>query len=171
MRTTWTFHSAGQLHFGPGATRHLAEIAVGLDVKRLLLVTDQVSAQFDRFMALEQATANLRSYGIEPTWYKDTPSTGTDQGFAAETASAIDDFPDVAQVALFPEGTFLHLDGGVLELGIVRDSTLNSTNDYQVFGETFENVARIGPTQAARWASVTICPTGSFPAAGTAISC
>ena len=136
-----------------------------------LLVTDQVSAQFDRFMALEEASANLRSYGIEPTWYKDTPSTGTSQGFSAETASAIDDFPDIAQVAMYPEGTFLHLDGGVLELGIVRDSTLNSTNDYQVFGETFENVARIGPTQAARWASITICPAGTFPAAGTGISC
>jgi hypothetical protein len=136
-----------------------------------LLVTDQVSAQFDRFMAMEEATANLRAYGVEPTWYKDTPSTGTTQGFSDETASAIDDFPDDAQIALFPEGTFLHLDGGVLELGIVRDSTLNSTNDYQVFGETFENVARIGPTQAARWATVTICPAGSFPAAGTAISC
>jgi len=136
-----------------------------------LLVTDQVSAQFDRFMAMEEATANLRAYGVEPTWYKDTPSTGTAQSFAAETASAIDDFPDIAQVALYPEGTFLHLDGGVLELGIVRDSTLNSTNDYQVFGETFENVARIGPAQAARWASVTICPAGTFPAAGTAISC
>ena len=71
----------------------------------------------------------------------------------------------------FPEGTFLHLDGGVLELGIVRDSTLNSMNDYQVFGETFENVARIGPTQAARWASVTICPQGTFPAAGTGLTC
>ena len=136
-----------------------------------LLITDQVSAQFDRFMALEEATRTLRSYGIEPTWYKDTPSTGTTQGFAAETASTIDDFPDVAQIALFPAGTFLHLDGGTLELGLVRDSTLNSTNDYQVFGETFENVARIGPTQAARWLSVTICPTGSFPALGTAISC
>ena len=136
-----------------------------------LLITDQVSAQFDRFMALEEATRTLRSYGIEPTWYKDTPSTGTPQGFSAETASTIDDFPDVAQIALFPAGTFLHLDGGTLELGLVRDSTLNATNDYQVFGETFENVARIGPTQAARWLSVTICPTGSFPALGTAISC
>ena len=75
------------------------------------------------------------------------------------------------QIALFPEGTFLHLDGGTLELGIVRDSTLNSTNDYQVFGETFENVARIGPTQAARWLSLDICPVGTFPATGTALAC
>jgi alcohol dehydrogenase class IV len=41
MRTTWTFHTAGQLHFGPGATRQLEEVAVGLGIKRLLLITDQ----------------------------------------------------------------------------------------------------------------------------------
>lgn len=42
----------------------------------------------------------------------------------------------------WPEGTFLHLDGGVLELGLVRDSTINSANDYMVFSETFEAAAR-----------------------------
>ena len=35
--------------------------------------------------------------------------------------------------------------------GIVRDSTLNSTNDFQMFGETFGNVARLAPAQAAYW--------------------
>jgi hypothetical protein len=39
----------------------------------------------------------------------------------------------------FPEGTFLYIDGGTLDLGLVRDSTLNSTNDFQVFGEIFNN--------------------------------
>jgi alcohol dehydrogenase class IV len=42
MRTTWNFHTAGQLHFGPGAIRQLEEVAVGLNIKRLLLVTDPV---------------------------------------------------------------------------------------------------------------------------------
>jgi alcohol dehydrogenase len=42
MRTTWTFYTAGQLHFGAGATGHLEEVAVGLRIKRLLLVTDPV---------------------------------------------------------------------------------------------------------------------------------
>src|SRR5262249_55741527 len=41
MRTTSTFHTAGQLHFGPGAPRRLEEVAVGLGIKRLLLITDQ----------------------------------------------------------------------------------------------------------------------------------
>ncbi len=36
---------------------------------------------------------------------------------------------------LGPAGVYI--DGGTLDLGIVRDSTLNSTNDFQVVGETF----------------------------------
>ncbi len=42
MRTTWTFHSAGQLIFGRNATRQLGEVAIGLDIKRLLLITDPI---------------------------------------------------------------------------------------------------------------------------------
>ncbi len=33
------------------------------------------------------------------------------------------------------------LDGGRLDLGVVRDSTLDATNDYETFVETFEGVA------------------------------
>ncbi len=59
----------------------------------------------------------------------------------------------------------MYVDGGVLELGIVRDSTLNSHNDYQIFGETFENVAFLG-LQSIECVS-TFCPNGvvSAPAA------
>jgi alcohol dehydrogenase class IV len=42
MRTTWTFHTAGQLIFGRNATQQLGEVAVGLNIRRLLLVTDPV---------------------------------------------------------------------------------------------------------------------------------
>src|SRR5436309_12754936 len=42
MRTTWTFHSAGQLVFGPHAIDQLGEVAVGLRIKRLLLVADWI---------------------------------------------------------------------------------------------------------------------------------
>jgi alcohol dehydrogenase class IV len=40
MRTTWTFHSAGQLLFGRHAVRQLGEIAGRLGAKRILIVTD-----------------------------------------------------------------------------------------------------------------------------------
>jgi len=136
-----------------------------------MLVADIAATQFDRFKSQAEATAILRAAGIEPAFYLDDVTGGTSQGFADETASALDDFPDAIQWALYVEGEFLHLDGGVLELGIVRDSTLNSTNDYQVFGETFENVARIGPTQGALWVTSTVCPSGEFPALTTALSC
>ena len=138
-----------------------------------LLVADFAAQQVDvdRFVAQARIEQILRNAGIAPVWYLDDVTGGTSQGFADETASALDDFPDDAQWALFVEGEFLHLDGGVLELGIVRDSTLNSTNDFQVFGETFENVARIGPVQGALWVTSEICPTGQFPDAATALTC
>jgi alcohol dehydrogenase len=40
MRTTWTFHSAGQLLFGRHAVRQLGEITGRLRAKRVLIVTD-----------------------------------------------------------------------------------------------------------------------------------
>jgi alcohol dehydrogenase class IV len=42
MRTTWTFHSAGQLLFGRHAVRQLGEVAGRLRAKRVLVVTDSV---------------------------------------------------------------------------------------------------------------------------------
>jgi NAD(P)-dependent dehydrogenase (short-subunit alcohol dehydrogenase family) len=136
-----------------------------------MMVADIAATQFDRFKSRAAVTAILREAGIEPTFYLDTPSTGTTQGFADEAAGAIDDFPDVIQFAVYVEGAFIHVDGGSLELGLVRDSTLNSTNDFQMFGETFENVALLAPAQAARWITATVCPSGEFPALTTALSC
>jgi hypothetical protein len=45
---------------------------------------------------------------------------------------------------LFAEGTFLFLDGGTLDIGVVRDSTLVGTNDYIQFTENFEALAMVG---------------------------
>jgi len=129
-----------------------------------LLVDDQIKTQFaERFAAQARMSAILQSYGVNVSYYLDTPSTGTSQGFSNETANGLDAFPTDVQLALYPEGAFLHLDAGTLDLGIVRDSTLNSTNDFQIFGEQFENVIRIGPAQSALWITVTTAPTGTFP--------
>jgi hypothetical protein len=129
-----------------------------------LLVDDTIRTQFtERFAAHARVAQLLAQYRINPSYYLDTPSTGTSQGFAAEVADGLDAFPVDVQYAIFPEGAFIHLDGGTLDLGIVRDSTLNSTNDFQIFGENFENVARIGPAQSALWVTLTTAPTGGFP--------
>jgi hypothetical protein len=64
--------------------------------------------------------------------------------FGAQSSGALVEFADSFTWYLFAEGSFLFLDGGTLDLGIVRDSTLVGTNDYKMFVETFEGVAFIG---------------------------
>jgi hypothetical protein len=50
-------------------------------------------------------------------------------------------FPDKIDSVLYAEGDWLFLDGGTLDLGLVRDSQLNSINRYQTFVEDWEGVA------------------------------
>ena len=64
--------------------------------------------------------------------------------FGAQGATGLLEFPDSFKWYLFSEGTFLFLDGGTLDLGIIRDSSLVGTNDYKMFVETFEGVAKVG---------------------------
>lgn len=79
---------------------------------------------------------------INVTWAMDGE---TGQIFGAQDANvALTAYPANVIWYLFAEGTFLFLDGGTLDLGLVRDSTLNGTNDYKIFLETFENVAKVG---------------------------
>jgi hypothetical protein len=65
-------------------------------------------------------------------------------GAQAGSAAKLLEFPDQIVWYLFAEGSFLFLDGGTLDLGIIRDSSLVGTNDYKMFIETFENVAFVG---------------------------
>jgi hypothetical protein len=136
-----------------------------------MLAADNALMEFDRYQAQAQLTAALERYGVSVSYFLDDVTGGTSQGFSAESAGALDDFPDDVQYALYVEGSFIHIDSGSLELGLVRDSTLNSTNDFQLFGESFENVARLGPTQGALWITQDVCPNGVFPALGTALTC
>lgn len=138
-----------------------------------MLALDTVSTPNEgRFSSEDDLVAYLRGYGIEPAFYLDTPTSGNSQlPDSSQTEDAIDALPSTVQWAIFPEGAFLHVDGGELELGIVRDSTLNETNEFQVFGESFENVALIGPAQSAYWVTTTYCASGEFPPAGTARTC
>jgi len=108
----------------------------GGDAYTSLAVTD---AQIDAWFAARN---------VVPTWAFDD-DTGS-QNFAAQgagTASvpvALNGWPATTRMLIFPEGTFQFLDGGQLDLGVVRDSTLNAQNKMQLFAETFEGVAPRG---------------------------
>ncbi len=138
-----------------------------------MLLVDAVQNAYDRYKTRGELDAFLRSTGIDPVYYKDGAFLAGDsmQPDAAQGAGTLESWPNTFQWALFPQGAFLGIDMGVLELGIVRDSTLNATNDFQVFGERFRNVARIAPAQAAYWETTTLCAVGTFPPAGTARTC
>ncbi len=71
MRTTWTFHSAGQLIFGRNATQQLGDVALRLGIKRLLLVTDPIllkAGMVDQLLGpLSEAGAHVEVFsGGEP---------------------------------------------------------------------------------------------------------
>ena len=92
--------------------------------------------------AYAEIDAYIASRGIIATYALDSASGAS--YFAAQSSGAMNEFPDTFVWYLFSEGSFLFLDGGTLDLGVIRDSTLVGTNDYKMFVETFENVALVG---------------------------
>ena len=90
--------------------------------------------------AYAEIDAYIASRGINMTWHLDDSNM-----YGAQSGSAaLNEFYDSFTWYIFAEGTFLFLDGGTLDLGIIRDSTLVGTNDYKMFVETFEGVAKVG---------------------------
>lgn len=91
----------------------------------------------------------FRARGVNVTFHLDGLAGATVNGqaipnqFYANVAAGavIPEFIDKIDAVLFAEGDWLYLDGGTLDLGLVRDSTLNSLNRYQQFVENFEGVA------------------------------
>ena len=92
--------------------------------------------------AYGEIDAYIASRGINASYALDV--AGGTSAFSAQSSGAMNEFPDTFIWYLFAEGTFLFLDGGTMDLGIIRDSTLVGTNDYKMFVETFENVAKVG---------------------------
>jgi hypothetical protein len=82
-----------------------------------------------------------------------------------QSAGDIADFPHAigsvsnVEAYLFAPGSFVFVDAGQLDLGVVRDSTLNNTNDAEMFGESFESLAFVG-TESIRLRSA-VCPSGT----------
>ena len=76
--------------------------------------------------------------------------------YGAQSSGALNEFADSFTWYMFAEGTFLFLDGGTLDLGIIRDSSLVGTNDYKMFVETFEGVAKVGIESLAITSTISI---------------
>ena len=111
----------------------------------------------------------LTVLGLNPIWILDGQSSSApglsgavNQYYTAQAGSTtIQKFPTEAVFYLFPEGSMAMLDGGTLDLGIVRDSLLDATNDMEVMTETFEAIAYRGYTAGAYQYIVSLAATGA----------
>jgi hypothetical protein len=127
-------------------------------------------------MAVANATINAwyAARNVNITWHLDgRPATVAGAGEvtmanqfygAFVDNGTVPDWPGTVETLLWREGDMLHLDGGSLDIGVVRDSTLNQVNRYKQFSESFEGVAHRG-VECIRLVSA-LAPTGMT--AGTA---
>lgn len=68
-------------------------------------------------------------------------------------------WPASVQVLIDYPGSYVEFNGGRLDLGVIRDSVLNATNDYTaVWFEEFYCVGRRGPQ--GRLVTIPLCPNG-----------
>ena len=116
----------------------------------------------------EQIDQLFEPFNIRPIWHLDGQTTSApglgssvSQSFPIQGTGSILKFPTQVVWYLFPEGAMQYLDGGRLDLGVVRDSTLDATNDYEVFNEQLESVAFRGFSSGAIQYISTISATGA----------
>ena len=62
MRTTWTFHNAGELLFGRGAIAQLGEVAQRMNARRALVITDKTLVDAG---LVDQVSAPLADAGVQ----------------------------------------------------------------------------------------------------------
>jgi hypothetical protein len=71
------------------------------------------------------------------------------------------DWPATVKFLMYAPGTWVMFDGGTLDLGVVRDSILNATNDFTAaFTEDFWCIGMKG--YESRVVTVPICPSGEI---------
>lgn len=116
-----------------------------------------VACQADVFAALSMTEADvaseLRRRNIEPVFYTNPVLAGGATATAANliaaatgggTLAGILGGTDTIDVIMGAPGAVIELDGGTLDLGLVRDSVLNGTNDYQIFMEEWLGLCNRG---------------------------
>lgn len=98
-------------------------------------------------MAVAEVNAAAAALGVSVQWVYDWQELGDAN------------WPSTYDLLLYPAGTVVKLNGGTLDLGVTRDSTLNVANDFQIFVETFDGHAIIG-SGVFNITDVDLCPTG-----------
>lgn len=127
-----------------------------LDMFRADLARGLGSAHDSQFLGVADSMIMtwFRNRGVNVTFHLDglpaqdlgaggaSPEDIPAQAYANAAAnSVVPPFIDKIDAVLFAEGDWMYLDGGTLDLGVVRDSALNQINRYQTFVESWEGTA------------------------------
>lgn len=138
-------------------------------------ITNSLASEAEFFQwGVGQVDAFFARARVSVTWAREgeaaaAPQVAQDWPAQAGLGAGLRGFPTEAIWYMFHAGAWLFLDGGELNLGLTRDSTLNSTNDYEVMYELFEDVAFVG-LESLKVRS-TICASGISAGSITTETC
>lgn len=143
---------------------HWAREVLRIDMLRSAFPDDLGVSRF----AITDAQINawFASRNVAVTWLLDAfdstqavNSGGAQGSTTIGSPTALHMLPNTVKFLLYVEGTFTFLDGGDLDLGVTRDSSLNRRNRFQVFMETFEGIVMRGVQ--SEWHSAVLTANGA----------
>jgi len=156
-------------HMSPTATLQLLLPSWLPELLKVDLVNDHSLGLNFIDADLAQINSFFAKANLDVAYYYDS-ATGAGQAFnGAQAAGELNEFPGTVVSYLFSPGTFVRLDAGTLDVGLVRDSILNGTNDLQLFAEQWIQVCMVG-IESLR-IEHTLCPSGTAPEPVTPLVC
>ena len=90
---------------------------------------------------------------VTPVWSLDAHALPSSQALGS-----LNGWPSHTTLRLFDAESVGFIDGGVVNFGLVRDSTLNATNDAEFLWESFESTIRLAGEVLN--IDLDICPDG-----------
>jgi hypothetical protein len=156
-------------HMSPTATLQLLLPSWLPELLKVDLVNDHSLGLNFIDADLAQVNSFFAKANLDVAWYYDS-ATGAGQAFnGVQAEGELNEFPGTVVSYLFSPGTFVRLDAGTLDVGLVRDSILNGTNDLQLFAEQWIQVCMVG-IESLR-IEHTLCPSGTAPEPVTPLEC
>lgn len=132
-----------------------SDLSKRMGVSDFMAVTDAMIG--DWFSARDIRAQFVADYQVR--------GTGQPGNATAQTA-----WPTTVDFLAYPPGTFVRGNGMTLDLGVVRDSTLNAENDYTAaWVEECHLIARVG--HESRRYTVAVCTDGTVGAADLTACC
>lgn len=157
-----------------GQTEELEDLVRDFNVPTVCLMPEYIPAMLAADMISQQPGDNVWNVGEEsmradieswdPTvkivWLHDSVRGRLSVSPTGQSPRSAGFDADV-EWCLFPDGAFLYLDGGQLDLGILRDTTVSATNKFQTFFESWEALAPLVSSSLCFWMTSSLCSDGA----------